>query len=55
MEQGGGTHINYVVYFGLHRGQNKSKVNLKYSLRSTIKPPYLFEVFGQTGLDQSKI
>ena len=34
------------------RGQNKSKVNLKYSSRSTVKPLYLFEVLGQS---QSKI
>ena len=34
------------------RGQNKSKINLIYSSRSTVKPLYLFEVLGQ---GQSKI
>jgi len=36
-------------------GQNKSKVNLKYFSRSTVKPLYLFEVRGQIRQGQSKI
>jgi len=48
-----GVALTYVVYFDLRpRSKSKSKVNLKYSSRSTVKPPYLFEVFGQ---GQSKI
>ena len=51
-----GVALTYVVYFDLRpRSKWKSKVNLKYSSRSTVKPPYLFEVFGQIGQGQSKI
>ena len=37
------------------RSKYKSKVNLKYSSRSTVKPLYPFGVFGQIGQGQSKI
>ena len=52
LSQGGGTHICCVLRSS---SSVKMKVNLNFSLRSTVKPPYLFEVFGKIGQSQSKI